>query len=461
MEIKEIEKRVGELLQEYYESNNKIEKTKENLSYTEQFMLTENQDFIKAYKIEKELQQIYDDVNVEIQKLKEEKEIITKSIEEKIEGMNYTDVYLLSEEQSNISLIDRKLNKYNDIQNSIKNLKIEKNGLRKEINSTEKNIYSTKEEINSIINNDNNLKILYDRKENKYFIKDDLNNYNQEFRANTSLFKYKNRRDFVDELEKSYNREFKFAVDESIDVNLYNCLKEYDNIMGTNKADNYIKSLDSENYKCDFEMTYNMKGKSKLGFLDNIRMNKIAKINEKYGIAQIEKDSLKEKFKRSWKKVIAVVTAGALAKASVVGYLDKGKTDNIKQNTIEHSENSTKETNEQNNFKDSLKVGLKGTINQGIYYADSEKNGPIGSFENHKGEELKVDNIAILDKETGKIIRTVSKDEIEKLNIDNNQYAMYHISHNNGECEITGAGALGWTDKSTAEKMLEDDEPSK
>lgn len=38
---------------------------------------------------------------------------------------------------------------------------------------------------------------------------------------------------------------------------------------------------------------------------------------------------------------------------------------------------------------------------------------------------------------------------------------MYHISHNNGECEITGAGALGWTDKSTAEKMLEDDEPSK
>ena len=96
---------------------------------------------------------------------------------------------------------------------------------------------------------------------------------------------------------------FKSEISTMIDANLYNCLVEYDKVAGTNRAGEYIESLDG-NGKSNLDVTYNLKGKRTLGIINNFRQNRMAKRSEDFIGAKVERNenaitkAIKDLFKR-------------------------------------------------------------------------------------------------------------------------------------------------------------------
>ena len=104
-------------------------------------------------------------------------------------------------------------------------------------------------------------------------------------------------------IEAKRGKEFTLDIASMIDANLYNCLVEYDKIAGTNRAGEYIESLDG-NGKSNLDVTYNLKGKRTLGIINNFRQNRMAKRSEEYIGAKVERNenvitkAIKDLFKR-------------------------------------------------------------------------------------------------------------------------------------------------------------------
>lgn len=447
----EFELKVEELMKKYEQNEALIEEKMGNLNYTEQFLIGNQDNLIsERIKIENELKKILRYIEDKSNELEEKKEIIQKELTDNQEIENYTEQFLNGEKLNELQALTMKLQKMSKIKNDIekKNIKIAENERKSE------------EDIKGLQENedlDDKLQVIYQKTTNTYTIINSKSGFNEEFKLDKRYLSKKYRDEFVTNLEEEYGESFKYAIEKFIDINLYNCLKIYDERMGTNKANDYIQLLDGKDEDSNIDITYNLRGKRKIDILNNNRLNNIALQSEKYGIAKVEKNTLKEKMKYAWKKfkglfAIGGLIVGTTAIAAISDGKEKGE--DAQTYDIKVGESSKKEK-----FKEGLKVNSKGKINEGTYYYDSEKNGPMGEFENHKGEELKVDRFAIVDSKTGKFIRYATDEE--NLNIDGVEVGenkvMVHISHSNNECKTTDGGALGWTDLEKANDITKDE----
>lgn len=277
-------------------------KTDEN-DYMGQYMLgnlqAELHDINKQIAILKSgnfTKQQIDRAIVEIDKLKQEK----SQLENKINSIDENDVngiYLSGEQHNQLDKVNAKLKRL-----SVFNADIEKRNDQEQAKKIEKP-KPVEKPIEQPINITSQLKVVYNRESNKYELVDEIRKYKQEFTLNQNLLKKKNIAELVDRIEDERGKEFTFEISNMIDANLYNCLLEYDKVAGTNRAGEYIESLDG-NGKSNLDVTYNLKGKRTLGIINNFRQNRMAKRSEDFIGAKVERNenaitkAIKDLFKR-------------------------------------------------------------------------------------------------------------------------------------------------------------------
>lgn len=455
-----LELRVEELLKDYKMHNDRLEEKKSKMSYTDQYLLGEDEDFIEVSKIEKEFEQILKYIDRKVSELQEEKEELEKKLEDKKDNLNYTELFLAGEDLNEIESRKMKIDSLNKMKKHIEDKEIQikvdnkkDNSIKKIVNDNKTNSSRNKERIES------KLDIIYNRTSNTYTIIDREADYQSVHELDKTLLSKKKRNDFVDELEYKYGKNFEYAIEDMVDINLYNCLKEYDKKMGTNEADKYINDLDSEGGTSNFNIIYNLRGKRGLDILNNMRLNNIAKENEKNGFAKVEQNTLKEKMGYAWRKFRGLFAVGLVAgTAAVVALPDAQKNTNEKD--IAFSANAGKSSKSET-LQDRVKVGTTVKNVKGTYHSNSEETGRTGEFENHGDENLEVDKFAIVDKKTGKFVRYATAEEtndIEKVDIGKYDVKV-HISHaKDANCPTTKGGSLGWTDIDNVKTMEDDGE---
>lgn len=279
-------------------------KTDEN-DYMSQYMLgnlqAELHDINKQIAILKSgnfTKQQIDRAIVEIDKLKQEK----SQLEDKINSIDENDVngiYLSGEQHNQLDKVNAKLKRLSVFNADIEKRK-EKEQTKKQQTKPTAKTEPTPVNPKAIISN---LKIVYNRETNKYELTDDAIQYKQEFDLNKDLLKIKNISKIVLMAVEKRGQYFKSEISTMIDANLYNCLVEYDKVAGTNRAGEYIESLDG-NGKSNLDVTYNLKGKRTLGIINNFRQNRMAKRSEDFIGAKVERNenaitkAIKALFKR-------------------------------------------------------------------------------------------------------------------------------------------------------------------
>ena len=287
-------------------------KTDEN-DYMSQYMLgnlqAELHDINKQIAILKSgnfTKQQIDRAIVEIDKLKQEK----SQLEDKINSIDENDVngiYLSGEQHNQLDKVNAKLKRLSVFNADIEKRK-EKEQTKKQQTKPTAKTEPTPVNPKAIISN---LKIVYNRETNKYELTDDAIQYKQEFNLNQNYLKRKNAVELVEMIEAKRGKEFTLDIASMIDANLYNCLVEYDKIAGTNRAGEYIESLDG-NGKSNLDVTYNLKGKRTLGIINNFRQNRMAKRSEDFIGAKVERNenaitkAIKDLFKRVRTKSLPV-----------------------------------------------------------------------------------------------------------------------------------------------------------
>ena len=279
-------------------------KTDEN-DYMSQYMLgnlqAELHDINKQIAILKSgnfTKQQIDRAIVEIDKLKQEK----SQLEDKINSIDENDVngiYLSGEQHNQLDKVNAKLKRLSVFNADIEKRK-EKEQTKKQQTKPTAKTEPTPVNPKAIISN---LKIVYNRETNKYELTDDAIQYKQEFELNKDLLKIKNISKIVLMAVEKRGQYFKSEISTMIDANLYNCLVEYDKVAGTNRAGEYIESLDG-NGKSNLDVTYNLKGRRTLGIINNFRQNRMAKRSEEFIGAKVERNenaitkAIKDLFKR-------------------------------------------------------------------------------------------------------------------------------------------------------------------
>ena len=279
-------------------------KTDEN-DYMSQYMLGNLQ--AELHDINKQIailqsgnftKQQIDRAIVEIDKLKQEK----SQLEDKINSIDENDVngiYLSGEQHNQLDKVNAKLKRLSVFNADIEKRNEQEQAKKQQTKPTAKT-EPTPVNPKAIISN---LKIVYNRETNKYELTDDAIQYKQEFDLNKDLLKIKNISKIVLMAVEKRGQYFKSEISTMIDANLYNCLVEYDKVAGTNRAGEYIESLDG-NGKSNLDVTYNLKGKRTLGIINNFRQNRMAKRSEEFIGAKVERNenaitkAIKDLFKR-------------------------------------------------------------------------------------------------------------------------------------------------------------------
>lgn len=148
------------------------------------------------------------------------------------------------------------------------------------------------------------LKIVYDRANNTYVMTDESKSYDATYHFQSTYLKNKSKERVVEDIEKQRGKEFTVDIAQYIDCNLYYCLARYDRETGSNKATEYIESLEKGKQDIDLDVTYNLKGARRLNILDDFRQKRIATKSANAIGAKVEKDenkivkAIKNLFKR-------------------------------------------------------------------------------------------------------------------------------------------------------------------
>lgn len=287
------------------ELEKEIESKTDGNDYMSQYMLgnlqaelNEINSQIETLKSGNFTRQQIDRAIVEIDKLKQEK----SQLEDKINSIDENDangIYLSGEQHNQLDKVNAKLKRLSVFNADIEKRK-EKEQTKKQQTKPTAKTEPTPVNPKAIISN---LKIVYNRETNKYELTDDAIQYKQEFELNKDLLKIKNISKIVLMAVEKRGQYFKSEISTMIDANLYNCLVEYDKVAGTNRAGEYIESLDG-NGKSNLDVTYNLKGKRTLGIINNFRQNRMAKRSEEFIGAKVERNenaitkAIKDLFKR-------------------------------------------------------------------------------------------------------------------------------------------------------------------
>ena len=154
------------------------------------------------------------------------------------------------------------------------------------------------------------LKIVYDRDNNTYVMTDESKSYDATYYFQSTYLKNKSKERVVEDIEKQRGKEFTVDIAQYIDCNLYYCLARYDRETGSNKATEYIESLEKGKQDIDLDVTYNLNGARRLNILDDFRQKRIAAKSEIAIGAKVEKDenkivkAIKNLFKRAKTKFL-------------------------------------------------------------------------------------------------------------------------------------------------------------
>ena len=154
------------------------------------------------------------------------------------------------------------------------------------------------------------LKIVYDRDNNTYVMTDESKSYDATYYFQSTYLKNKSKERVVEDIEKQRGKEFTVDIAQYIDCNLYYCLARYDRETGSNKATEYIESLEKGKQDIDLDVTYNLNGARRLNILDDFRQKRIAAKSEIAIGAKVEKaenkivKAIKNLFKRAKTKFL-------------------------------------------------------------------------------------------------------------------------------------------------------------
>lgn len=270
---------------------------------------------------------------------------------------------------------------------------------------------------------------------------------------------------------------------ENMDINLYRLYEEYDKLFNTDIAKKYVYKMQYEGEPLPTKMTYDLTtrgSKVQTPLLSRGDIKKLAKIQEDFKVAQVERDpklSLGRKIALGlgFGAVVATIGGGTLA---IVNHVNDKKAENNKNiektdedipvvdikdlgiNVPEQNEEKQTTQSKQNAFKDSMKVsgveqsvevlkqkieeklenqigiGSKAILEEGTYYYDSEGNGPIGKMENRQNKEVEIKFIATVNKD-GKYENCLMKGNIaDAKQLGENLKIMIAIENKDGD--------LGW-----------------
>ena len=123
---------------------------------------------------------------------------------------------------------------------------------------------------------------------------DESRAYNATYYFQSTYLKNKSKEMVLEDIGRIRGKEVMPCALGKIDCNLYYCLSRYDRETGSNKAIEYIESLEKEKQDIDLDVTYNLKGARRLNILDDFRQKKIALKSTNAIGAKIQKNKIRE-----------------------------------------------------------------------------------------------------------------------------------------------------------------------